>query len=137
MSESYVYQCAMMQRGGGAVESTIVTEIVPLRRDESGGLRVGSTRVPLDAIVISYQQGSNAEEIVQQYPTLALADVYVILGYYLHNQEEIEEYLRQRREYADALRREIEERFPTAGICERLLARRRARDEHHDLIRYR
>lgn len=39
----------------------------PLRYDEAGGIRIGSTRVTLDRILASYQNGSTAEEIAIQF----------------------------------------------------------------------
>lgn len=41
---------------------------VPLRTDEHGVIRVGKTRVPLDAIIYAFNQGSSPEEIVMSYP---------------------------------------------------------------------
>ena len=33
-----------------------------------------------------------AEEIVQQYPTLDLADIYTVIAYYLRNREDVDAY---------------------------------------------
>jgi uncharacterized protein (DUF433 family) len=100
------------------------TETVPLRRDEHGTLRVGSTRVTLDTVVHAFQNGASAEEIVLRFPTLRLTDVYMVIGYYLRHQAEVDAYLEQREREAEDLRREIEARQDTRGIRERLLARR-------------
>ena len=100
------------------------TETVPLRRDEHGTLRVGSTRVTLDTVVHAFQNGASAEEIVLRFPALSLTDVYMVIGYYLRHQTEVDTYLAQREREAEDLRREIEARQDTRGIRERLLARR-------------
>ena len=44
--------------------------------------------------------------------------------YYLWSREEVETYLEERRRVEEAVRRENETRFPSAGVRERLLARR-------------
>jgi len=99
---------------------------VPLRNDEHGVLRVGQTRVPLDTVVYAFNLGASPEEIVLNYPTLDLADVYAVINYYLYNRAEVDAYLRQRVAEAARVRAENERRFPPEGIRERLLARRRA-----------
>jgi uncharacterized protein (DUF433 family) len=97
---------------------------VPLRIDEQGVLRVGKTRVPLDTVVHAFNEGASPEEIVMSYTTLALADVYAVINYYLYNRAEVDAYLRQRKAEATRIRAENEKRFPPAGIRARLLARR-------------
>ena len=97
---------------------------VPLNQDAHGVIRVGDTRVSLDTVIFAFNQGSTPEEIVSDYSTLDLADVYAVITYYLQNRAEVEDYLRQREAQRDETRREIETRFPQAGLRERLLARR-------------
>lgn len=104
--------------------SAVVT-VVPLQKDADGVIRVGGTRVTLDTVIAAFLEGATAEEIVQQYPSLALADVYAVISYYLQNQAEVEAYLQQRREEARQVRRENEARFHPIGIRARLLARRK------------
>ena len=99
-------------------------EPVPLSRDADDVIRINGTRVTLDIVVESFIQGATAEEIVHQYPTLQLADVYAVISYYLRHRSEIEEYLRTRSELAAKVRRENESRFDPQGIRDRLLARR-------------
>ena len=89
-------------------------------------MRVGDTRVPLDTIIFAFKQGATPEEIVADYSTLNLPDVYAVIAYYLQNQAEVETYLQQREAQRDEARREMEARFPQAGIRERLLARRQS-----------
>ncbi len=62
---------------------SIVETPVPLRTDADGTVRVGGTRVTLDTIVGAYLDGATAEDIVDGFPTLELADVYAVLSYYL------------------------------------------------------
>jgi uncharacterized protein (DUF433 family) len=96
---------------------------IPLRETD-GAFRVGHTRVSLETVIGAFQEGAAAEEIVLRYPSLDLADVYAVVAYYLRHREEVDRYVAERQEQAAALRRKMEERFPQAGIRERLLARR-------------
>ncbi len=103
---------------------TIDPQPVPLSRDADDVIRIGGTRVTLDIVVESFIEGATAEEIVHQYPTLQLADVYAVISYYLRHRSEVEVYLRTRSELAAKVRRENESRFDPHGIRDRLLARR-------------
>jgi uncharacterized protein (DUF433 family) len=106
------------------MSSSSVTEIIPLRTDSMGVIRVGGTRVTLDIVVEAFCNGATAEEIVQQYPSLNLADVYHVIGYYLRRTTEVETYLQARKIDAEALRTQNEARFDPMGVRSRLLARR-------------
>lgn len=74
-------------------------ESVPLMQASDGGVFVSRTRIPLETVVDAYLQGNSAEEIVAQFDALELADVHVVIAY---NQQ--------------------------AGLRERMLARRQARE---------
>lgn len=102
----------------------ILTETVPLVTDVEGVIRVGKTRVTLDTVISAFLEGATAEEIVHQYPSLDLADVYSVIAYYLRRRAEVEDYLQRRQAQAEKIRRDNEARFDPSGIRERLLARR-------------
>ena len=104
----------------------LVAEMPPLVRDEDGVFRVGGTRVRLDTVVTAYQNGGTPEAIHDKYPSLGLADIYAVLAYYLQHRTEIETYLAERRKLMHEAEQEIEARFPSAGVRERLLARRKS-----------
>ena len=103
---------------------TINAEPVPLLADKDGVVRVGGTRVTLDTVVAAFNEGATAEEIVQPYPLLQLADVYSVISYYLRNHSVVEAYLQKRQQQAEGIRKQNEARFDPHGIRERLLARR-------------
>ena len=105
--------------------STIAAEPVPIKADAAGVLRVGGTRVTVDAIVEAFYDGASAETIADQYSSVQLADVYSTIAFYLHHKEEVDEYLKRRDEQAAEVRKEIEARWPPDGVRERLLARRK------------
>ena len=102
----------------------IEAEPIPMEIDSDGVARIGGTRVTLDTVVAAFDEGATAEEIVQQYPSLQLADVYSVIGYYLRRRSEVEAYLQQRQQRASEMRKEKEKRFDPQGIRDRLLARR-------------
>ena len=104
----------------------IDTNPVPLKADEDGVVRVGGTRVTLDTIVAAFQQGATPEEIVQQFPTVPLPDVYAVITFYLRQRAEVEAYLEEGNREAESLREKHEARLDRQGIRERLIARRSA-----------
>ncbi len=98
-------------------------ETIPLEADIDGVIRVSNTRVTLDTIVHAFHDGATAEEMAQKYPSVPLADIYSVIGYYLRHMVEVEAYLEQRREQAEQVRQMNEARFNPVGVRERLLAR--------------
>ncbi len=108
------------------MEVPSITEVVPLRTGQDGVIRVSGTRVTVDTLIGAFRDGSTAEEIVQQYPSLPLADVYQVLGYYLKHVAELERYLSRREARFETIRRTHEFRFDPRGVRDRLLARRGA-----------
>jgi len=97
--------------------------VAPLETDADGVIRVGGTRVRLDTVIFAYKEGATPEEIVEQYTSLKLADVYVVIGYYLKYRDEVETYLLKRQEEREQVRQMNEARLDPSGIRDRLLAR--------------
>lgn len=109
-----------------AILETFISEPPPLQQDQAGTIRVGGTRVTLDTVVGAWEDGATAEEIAQRYNALTLADVHATLSYYLRHREELQAYLDRRRQEAEEVRRENEQRSPSDPFRARLLARRDA-----------
>ena len=103
----------------------IKTQPAPLQVDADGVVRVGGTRVTLDSVVAAFSSGATAEQIVQQFPTLELADVYAAIAYYLRSPEEVERYLETQHERAAETRAANEAKFDPQGVRDRLMARRK------------
>lgn len=103
---------------------TIAHEIIPLQADSDGVVRVAGTRVTLETVIAAFSEGATAEEIAQQYPSLNLADIYAVIGYYLRHSEEVTAYLQQRKVQADVSRKRNELRFDPHGVRSRLMSRR-------------
>ncbi|NEQ71248.1 MAG: DUF433 domain-containing protein [Symploca sp. SIO2D2] len=69
-----------------ALDATLV-----MTPDVCGGrIRIDGTRITVHRIAILYKQGQTAETIIQSYPHLSYAQVYVALAYYHENQAEID-----------------------------------------------
>ena len=104
---------------------SVATSEIQLTRTNAGVLRIGKTRVSLDSVIIAFNQGSTPEEIVCDYDSLTLPDVYATVSYYLQNRAVVDAYLAERATQNEALRQANEARFNHQGLRERLLARRR------------
>jgi uncharacterized protein (DUF433 family) len=100
----------------------------PLRADQGGAVRVGTSRISLDLIVEQYENGMAPEDMVRAYDTLALADVHAVVAYYLRHRDEVRTYLKRRAAEAESLRAKIEAERPRVTRDE-LLARRGAREK--------
>ena len=105
------------------------TEIIPLAEDAEGIVRVGNTRVTLETVIAAFSEGATAEEIVQRYPSLHLADVYQVIGFYLRRPSDVDAYLQRRRDQVEGVRRQNEARFDPEGVRDRLLARRMVKEK--------
>lgn len=104
----------------------IAPQPVPLIVNADGVVLITGTRVPLDSIVFEFRNGATAEAIAEQF-SLELADIYSVISYYLRHQSTVENYLQQRYILAQKVRETNEQRFPSYGLRDRLLARR----QHH------
>jgi uncharacterized protein (DUF433 family) len=106
---------------------TLAADPLPLRRDSGGTYRVGPTRVRLDSVVYLHNQGSSAAQIVREYPSLELADVYAVISYYLRHKTEVDAYIATRLQEAAALQAEIEAKPQNQELRSKLIARRNQR----------
>ncbi len=109
------------------LEHQPMTLTVPLREEPPGVLRVGQSRVLLELVIHAHQRGASPPEIVRMYNTLDLGDVYAVIAYYLAHQAEVDDYLRQCDEKAEAIRRQIEATQRPGPSKDELLARARAK----------
>src|ERR1039458_2375104 len=73
-----------------------LVDAIPLAKDAHGVYRVGGTRVTLDIVVRAFNRGATAKEIVQEFPSLQLPDVYQVIGYYLKHSAELAAYFEKR-----------------------------------------
>jgi uncharacterized protein (DUF433 family) len=103
---------------------SLVAQPPPLRKDESGVVRIGKTRVRLETVINAFKAGASPEEILLKYPSLSLTDIYAVITYYLWHQDEVESYLQERQSIAQQVQQENEKRFNPDGVRLRLLSRR-------------
>ena len=101
-------------------------EVAPLHTDADGVVRVGRTRVTLDTIVAAFGEGATPEEIAQQYPSITLADIYAVIGYYLLHRTDVDEYIELRLKSAESVRQESRSRLNPSDIREHLMSRKRS-----------
>jgi hypothetical protein len=76
-------------------------------------------------VIEQYENGMSPEDLVRAYDTLELADVHVVIGYYLRHRTEVHAYLERRRAEAESLREKIEASRPPISR-EKLESRRNA-----------
>ena len=104
--------------------SVISTSEIKLTTTNAGVLRIGDTRVSLDSVIVAFNQGSAPEQIVYDYDTLTLTDVYATISYYLQHRREVDSYLAKRAKQNEKLRESNDARFGHKGLREKLLTRR-------------
>ena len=109
-----------------AIES-YPTITVPLKVEPSGVIHIfrpEQTRVNFELVVLGYKAGETPEETHRRLPTVDIADIHLIIAYYLHNTEEVESYLRAEEEEWVRIKAEIDARHPdNAAFRARLQAR--------------
>src|SRR5438067_2162695 len=96
----------------------------PLSHQRDGTIRLTGSRITLDTIVGMFQKGGTAEQIQDSFPSLSLRQIYGVIAYYLEHQDEVEAYLKSRKQGALKLRHEIESQQDTTGFRERIRVRR-------------
>ena len=99
-------------------------QLIPLTRWKDGSIRVGNTRVLLELLISAFNEGRTPEEIVINYPTLQLVEVYGAITYYLENRDQMDAYITKRASEADQLWATIEADVNQKMLREKLLARR-------------
>jgi len=102
------------------VALSVVAQPIPLALDADGVYRVGGTRVTLDTVIAAFEGGSTPEEIAQDYSSLALADIYAVITYYLRERAAVDAYLKERQTKAGEVRQENLAKFDTQGLRQRL-----------------
>jgi uncharacterized protein (DUF433 family) len=60
-----------------------------------GGYYLAGTRISLDSVVYSFNEGQSPDAIQEDFPSLKLAQVYGAIAFYLDHQAEIDKYLEE------------------------------------------
>ncbi|HCC58344.1 MAG TPA: hypothetical protein DEQ47_14015 [Solibacterales bacterium] len=61
----------------------------------NGGYYIAGTRISLDSVVYSFNEGNSPEAIQENFPLLKPAQIYGAIAFYLDHQAELNEYLAQ------------------------------------------
>ena len=78
-------------------------------------IRIKGTRVGIETVVEDFNSGSSPEEIAARYRSLSLEQVYATITYYLHNRQEIDDYLARWLAYTEAAYKE-QQRNPSPAV---------------------
>ncbi len=83
-------------------KTSVISEHIEITPGVCGGKpRVAGHRIRVEDIVIWHEKmGLSPDEIVSQYPTITLADVYAALAYYHDHFEEIRQQIQEDEEFA-------------------------------------
>jgi uncharacterized protein (DUF433 family) len=103
----------------------IHAQAVPLRTSVDGVVYIGQTRVPLETVVVIFNEGSSPEEIAMQLPALTLSHIYQTIGYYLANRDEVDAYVAAAEKHSQQVYAENQTRFSSSELREQLLRRKR------------
>jgi hypothetical protein len=82
--------------------------------------------VLFELVIHQFRDGQTPEEIVVNFPSPDLGDVYLVCGYYLHHQEALGRYLDRVSAEAERVAEELGGEARWAEIRERLAARQRS-----------
>jgi len=106
---------------------SLATAVVPapFTTDDRGVVRIGNTRVMLERIVYAFDAGASAEEIVETYPSLKLADVYAAIAFILKNRPEVDAYMAKSEAEAEQIRETWEAYKPSTELRRRIRERAR------------
>jgi uncharacterized protein (DUF433 family) len=105
-------------------DETLVPKSPPLHMLEDGTIRVCGSRIPLDTLFSMYEMGNAPESVVSSFPSLSLGQVHSVFAYIAENRDFVDKYIEVRNEQAEVIRKEIQKRWPTEGLKEKLLARK-------------
>lgn len=111
---------------------TFAPQLMPLTRWNDGTIRIGNTRVLLDIVIYAFNEGRTPEEIVINYPTLKLSEVYGAITYYLQNKDQIDNYMAQRENETQQLWAKIESEPNQKFLRQKLLAQRAQKSQYEE-----
>lgn len=89
-------------------------------------IRIKGHRIGIEDVIELYNEGYSAEQIVLEYGTLSLEEVYATITYYLHNKVEVDSSLERLRVLVEERIREYEQREPPE-VVKRIRALQAAR----------
>jgi uncharacterized protein (DUF433 family) len=100
-----------------------IRQNTPLILADDGTIRIKDSRVSLEVIVRQFKQGATAEQLLEDFPSLTLRDIYGAIYYYLDNTETVEDYMRQQEDSAVEMRAFLDSHLDSAALRTRIRAR--------------
>ncbi|MFN8481600.1 MAG: DUF433 domain-containing protein [Anaerolineae bacterium] len=83
-------------------------------------IRIRGHRIGIDDVLYYYREGYSPDEILAQFPSLRLEEIYATITYYLHNRSEVDAYLARLNRWRE--QRYEESRSNPSPLAERLRA---------------
>jgi uncharacterized protein (DUF433 family) len=77
-----------------------------------GAYWIAGKRISLASVVYAFKAGAAPESILRSFPLLTLEEIYGAIAFYLSNQKQIDEYLRDREADFDQQRQRERETDP-------------------------
>lgn len=102
-------------------------EKIPITEDKNGILSVAGTRVMLECVIEMHDAGAAPQEIVEEYDSLTLDQVFGVIFYYLRHKDEVKAYLEKRKKDSEARQADKDAAFPPK-LREKLVRAKRDRD---------
>jgi uncharacterized protein (DUF433 family) len=100
-----------------------IRQNTPLILGDDGTIRIKDSRVRLEVIVRQFKQGATAEQLLEDFPSLTLRDIYGAIYYYLDNTETVEDYMRQQEDSAVEMRAYLDSHLDSAALRTPIRAR--------------
>lgn len=97
-----------------------------LIQDAVGSIRLAGHRIDLAHLLHSYNEGYSPEMLLNEYPTLPLALIHKVIGFYLENQSEVDVYLAEFQRTLERHRAKIPSGPTVAELRNRLESQRKA-----------
>lgn len=79
----------------------------------NGGYYVAGTRISLDSVVYSFNDGQSPEAIQEDFPLLKRGQIYGAIAFYLDHQAEIDKYLEDTKKEFEGAAIPLEQANPT------------------------
>jgi hypothetical protein len=80
-----------------------------------------------------FHEGASAEQVVDSFDVLSLANVFAVFSYYLNHRADVDDYMREYQEYAERVRSKIEARQPNIFTLRNAYWSEKPRDSRNDL----
>ena len=79
---------------------------------EEDAYQLTGSRISLHSIVYDWNNNLSPEQIVENFPTLTLEQVYGAIAYYLGHREEVDAHIQRNQEKYDALVADARSKYP-------------------------